>query len=113
MLPYHQALDGAKENARAENSKIGTTKRGIGPAYSDKAERTGLRMCDLLEDDFLERAKTIATTKNNQLVALGQDPLDLNNLLTDVKEATEQLKKQIAHDLEAIHRALINCNKNT
>ena len=111
VLPYHQALDGAKENARAENSKIGTTKRGIGPAYSDKAERTGLRMCDLLEDDFLERAKTISTAKNNQLVALGQDPLDLNNLLTDVKEATEQLKPFITDTIPLLHTAMQNNDK--
>ena len=111
VLPYHQALDGAKESARSTESKIGTTKRGIGPAYSDKADRTGLRMCDLLEDDFLERAKTIAISKNNQLIALGQDPLELDTLLANVKEAVEQLKPYITDTVPLLHTAMQNKDK--
>ena len=111
VLPYHQALDGAKESARSNESKIGTTKRGIGPAYSDKADRTGLRMCDLLEDDFLERAKTMAISKNNQLIALGQDPLELDKLLTNVKEAAEQLKPYITDTIPLLHTAMQNKDK--
>ena len=111
VLPYHQALDGAKEQARSEGSKIGTTKRGIGPAYSDKADRTGLRMCDLLEDDFLERAKTMAILKNNQLIALGQDPLELDTLLANVKEAAEKLKPYITDTVPLLHTAIQNKDK--
>ena len=111
VLPYHQALDGAKEQVRSKGSKIGTTKRGIGPAYSDKADRTGLRMCDLLEDDFLERAKTIAISKNNQLIALGQDPLELDTLLENVKEAAEQLKPYITDTVPLLHTAMQNKDK--
>ena len=111
VLPYHQALDGAKEQARSEGSKIGTTKRGIGPAYSDKADRTGLRMCDLLEDDFLERAKTMAILKNNQLIALGQDPLELDTLLANVKEAAEKLKPYITDTVPLLHTAMQNKDK--
>ena len=85
VLPYHQALDGAKESARSTEKKIGTTKRGIGPAYSDKADRNGLRMCDLLEDDFLERAKP-SPSQNNQLIALGQDPLSSTRYLPTSKK---------------------------
>ena len=111
VLPYHQALDGAKESARSNESKIGTTKRGIGPAYSDKAERTGLRMCDLLEDAFLERAETMAISKNNQLIALGQDPLEIDKLLTNVKEAAEQLKPYITDTIPLLHTAMQNKDK--
>jgi adenylosuccinate synthase len=111
VLPYHQALDGAKEKARSDGTKIGTTKRGIGPAYSDKAERTGLRMCDLLEGDFLDRVTTIATEKNTQLVALGQDPIDLNTLLANVKEAAEQLKPFITDTVPLLHTAMQNNDK--
>ena len=111
VLPYHQALDGAKESARSTESKIGTTKRGIGPAYSDKADRTGLRMCDLIEDDFLERAKTMAISKNNQLIALGQDPLELDTLLANVKEAVEQLKPYITDTVPLLHTAMQNKDK--
>ena len=111
VLLYHQALDGAKESVRSNESKIGTTKRGIGPAYSDKADRTGLRMCDLLEDDFLERAKTIAISKNNQLIALGKDPLELDTLLANVKEAAEQLKPYITDTIPLLHTAMQNKDK--
>ena len=53
MLPYHKALDKAGEARRALN-KIGTTGRGIGPAYEDKAARTGIRACDLADPKLLE-----------------------------------------------------------
>lgn len=53
ILPYHRMLDGALEKKRS--AKIGTTKKGIGPAYCDKFERAGLRMEDLYEDNFREK----------------------------------------------------------
>jgi adenylosuccinate synthase len=51
VLPYHKQLDGAKEAAKGAG-KIGTTKRGIGPAYRDKISRNGLRVCDLADQDY-------------------------------------------------------------
>ena len=53
IMPYHRAVDRARETARGKN-KIGTTGRGIGPCYEDKAGRTGIRVIDLLEPDTLE-----------------------------------------------------------
>ena len=53
MLPYHRTLDELEEQARGADT-IGTTKRGVGPAYSDKATRSGLRMGDLLQPEWLE-----------------------------------------------------------
>jgi adenylosuccinate synthase len=106
VLPYHQALDGAKEQARSAGSKIGTTKRGIGPAYSDKADRTGLRMCDLLEPNYTEKIKKIAEAKNEQLHALGQDRLDVDTLISDIKKAAEQLTPFIADTLPLLHQAM-------
>lgn len=106
VLPYHQALDGAKESARSDASKIGTTKRGIGPAYSDKADRTGLRMCDLLEADFLDRVRTLATAKNQQLTALGQPALDVESLLTEVDQAAQQLRPFITDTVPLLHQAM-------
>ena len=106
VLPYHQALDGAKEQARSEGSKIGTTKRGIGPAYSDKADRIGLRMCDLLQPDFLEKVKKIAAAKNDQLANLGQERLDIDLLLADVQKAAEQLKPYVTDTVPLLHQAM-------
>ena len=54
VLPYHKQLDGAKEAAKGAG-KIGTTKRGIGPAYRDKISRNGLRVCDLADRDYCWR----------------------------------------------------------
>src|SRR5215210_169777 len=51
VFPYHRALDEQREIKKGKN-KIGTTKRGIGPAYGDKAARTGLRMCDLMQPEL-------------------------------------------------------------
>ena len=53
IMPYHCLLDGAEENKRSDSQKIGTTKRGIGPCYSDKAARMGLRAGDILDEDWL------------------------------------------------------------
>ncbi|MHC4883066.1 MAG: adenylosuccinate synthetase, partial [Planctomycetota bacterium] len=77
VLQYHKEIDGAKESHRGEGEKIGTTKRGIGPAYSDKADRTGLRLGDILEDDFLDMVKTQATAKNEVLAGMGAEQLDI------------------------------------
>ncbi len=64
IFPYHRELERAAENARGAN-KIGTTSRGIGPAYEDKMARRGLRVCDLLEPAlFREKAERVVAEKN-------------------------------------------------
>jgi len=66
ILPYHKEIDAAMEEVRS--NKIGTTKRGIGPAYADKCLRTGIRVGDIFDDDFLrERLETALKFKNLQL----------------------------------------------
>ncbi len=75
-LPQHRALDRAKETAKGAG-KIGTTGRGIGPTYSDKAARTGLRTGDLLDARrFSERLKSRLTDANAQLGLLGGETVD-------------------------------------
>ena len=64
VLQYHKELDGAKEGQLEKGKKIGTTKRGIGPAYCDKADRIGLRLGDILEADFIDMVKARAEIKN-------------------------------------------------
>lgn len=62
MLDVHQEVDGLIEVEKAKRkSSIGTTKKGIGPAYSAKSARTGLRMCDLFLDDEALREKLVFT----------------------------------------------------
>src|SRR5246500_4584279 len=65
IFPYHRELDKAAEAARGAD-KIGTTSRGIGPAYEDKMARRGLRVCDLLDPElFSEKAARVVAEKNH------------------------------------------------
>src|ERR1044071_3720794 len=70
IFPYHRELDKAAENARGEN-KIGTTSRGIGPAYEDKMARRGLRVCDLMNPETLPaKIRELVVEKNRRLESL-------------------------------------------
>ena len=51
VLPYHFELDGLSESKRSSDDKIGTTKKGIGPTYMDKSERSGIRVCDFVNEE--------------------------------------------------------------
>ena len=108
VLPYHKELDGAKEGSRQEGEKIGTTKRGIGPAYMDKADRTGLRLGDILEADFLDMVKTQATAKNEILVDMGVEPLDIGQLQAQIQEAADYLRPFICDTIPLLHEAVQN-----
>jgi adenylosuccinate synthase len=77
VMPYHKLLDGAAEDQRQAEARIGTTRRGIGPAYADKNDRLGLRVVDLAEPEALRRrVALIVEEKNRILGAYGQPPLD-------------------------------------
>ena len=64
IFPYHTALDELRENSSVDN-RIGTTKRGIGPAYADKAARVGIRMEDLLDADSFRRKVAASLEEKN------------------------------------------------
>ncbi|MBN2703494.1 MAG: adenylosuccinate synthase [Pontiellaceae bacterium] len=108
VLQYHKELDGAKEGQLEEGKKIGTTKRGIGPAYSDKADRTGLRLGDILEPDFLDMVKARAEIKNGILTGMGAAPLDIDSLLAEVKVAADYLRPFICDTIPLLHEAVQN-----
>ena len=73
ILPYHKVIDEAMEETRSD--KIGTTKRGIGPCYADKALRIGIRVGDIFDDEFLvDRIKTALEIKNPQLEKIYNRP---------------------------------------
>ena len=69
VMPYHKALDKAKESLKAKEGKeIGTTMKGIGPCYMDKAERSGIRVCDLYHEDVFEaKVRENVVVKNAML----------------------------------------------
>lgn len=108
VLQYHKELDGAKEGKLEEGTKIGTTKRGIGPAYMDKADRTGLRLGDILEADFLDMVKARAEIKNEILTSMGAAPLDIETLLAEVKVAADYLRPFICDTIPLLHEAVQN-----
>ncbi len=108
VLQYHKEIDGAKEGLAGEGKKIGTTQRGIGPAYADKVDRIGLRMGDILEDDFLDMVRANAADKNLILQSMGAEPLDIDKLLPLVKEAADYLRPFICDTIPLLHEAVKN-----
>lgn len=82
IMPYHQALDLAREQCKGE-TKLGTTGRGIGPCYEDKAARTGVRAIDLTEPDTLEEKIRVALEEKNFLLEkfLNAQPLETSPIL--------------------------------
>ena len=93
VLPYHEMLDGAFEQFKGDK-KIGTTKRGIGPAYADKANRIGVRMCDLIDPEaFAKALKSSLTIKNMELKMLGLPELKFDDIYNEYVEYGKKLKK--------------------
>ena len=106
VLPYHRALDEQKEAQKGRN-KIGTTKRGIGPAYADKASRTGLRMGDFLRPDVFKEKLAQRIKENNVVLKnLGAAPLNGKKILEDYLAAAEVLKPFITNTVIFLHKAL-------
>ena len=96
IMPYHILLDGAQDAKKGKYS-AGTTKRGIGPTYSDKAARTGIRMMDLIQPEVLrEKLEFIVPIKQKLLEIYGVDEiLDIDEIYKTYKQYGEQLKDNI------------------
>ena len=107
IMPYHIKLDECKEKAMGVN-KIGTTKRGIGPCYSEKITRTGLRIVDLLDMEvFGEKLKRNLEEKNQLFTKLyDEEPLSFDEIFNDYKEYAEKLKHRIIDSVPEINKAL-------
>lgn len=92
ILPYHLAMDRAQEAYRGDD-KIGTTNRGIGPAYADKADRCGIRVADLLEKEtFSTKLRANLKLKNDLLTKVyGQEPLAFDSIFNEYYEYGQQL----------------------
>jgi adenylosuccinate synthase len=105
ITPIHLALDRAMEIARAAGN-IGTTGRGIGPAYTDKASRRGLRIADLLSNDFHDRIRDHINEGNRSLHILGVPELDAGKIGDEYKQYASQLKPFITDTAHEVHSAL-------
>ena len=103
VFPYHRELDGARELLKGKN-KIGTTKRGIGPAYGDKAARVGLRVNDLVDPARLEEKLAARIKENNAVLkSLGAKPLSFKQVFADYNQAGRQLKPFVQNTVVLLH----------
>lgn len=93
IMPYHKILDGIKEKARGKKD-IGTTGKGIGPCYTDKAERSGIRVCDLMHKKvFEEKLKDNVETKNDIITKVfGGDALDYESMHNEYLAYAERIR---------------------
>lgn len=93
IMPYHRLLDGAAEKLRGKND-IGTTGKGIGPCYTDKAERSGIRVCDLMNKEvFAEKLKFNLEIKNLIITKVyGLDPLNFDEIFNEYLGYAERLR---------------------
>ncbi|KGK01063.1 adenylosuccinate synthase [Thalassotalea sp. ND16A] len=109
ILPYHNALDAAREAARG-NKKIGTTGRGIGPAYEDKVARRGLRVSDLFDKEaFAVKLKEIMEYQNFMLTNYYKaDAVDYDTVLADALAVADIIKDMTADISEILDQARIN-----
>jgi adenylosuccinate synthase len=104
LLPYHATLDLAREKKRG-NNPIGTTGRGIGPAYEDKIARRGLRVADLLHaNKFAEKLREVLDYHNFMLTHYYEQPaLDFDKLLAEALQQAEQIRSMVIDVTEELH----------
>ncbi len=107
VLSYHARLDGIAEDAKGD-AAIGTTRRGIGPAYSDKASRVGLRIEDLFNPEvFRQRLAVAVIDKNLMLSAMGEDPIDVAEVADlYLGEVADKVRPYLADTVDLINSAL-------
>ncbi|MFZ1072107.1 MAG: adenylosuccinate synthase [Verrucomicrobiia bacterium] len=106
VFPYHRELDAQREVLKGEN-KIGTTKRGIGPAYGDKAARVGLRVNDLVDPARLEEKLSVRIRENNiVLKSLGAKPLLFKKVFAEYLAAGKFLKPFVTNTVVLLHEAM-------
>lgn len=108
IMPYHKILDVLKEKARGKND-IGTTGKGIGPCYTDKVERSGIRISDLLhENEFKKKLEINIKMKNDYIKLLGGEPLDFHEIFTEYLEYAKRLKPFVKDTSVRIYNEIKN-----
>src|SRR5436305_7987558 len=107
VMPHHKLLDRLDEEARGAY-RVGTTGRGIGPAYTDKVARIGIRFCDLLYEDVLRIKLEIVLSRHNALLTsiYNQPSVDGEQLLADCLSWGQQLKERIVDTVPLLRSAL-------
>uniref|UniRef100_A0A8C1WFS6 Adenylosuccinate synthetase n=1 Tax=Cyprinus carpio TaxID=7962 RepID=A0A8C1WFS6_CYPCA len=112
VFDFHQAVDGVQEQERQQQAgkNLGTTKKGIGPVYSAKAARSGLRICDLLADfqEFSERFKHLASQYKSMYPSL---EIDMDGELEKLKTYVDRLKPMVRDGVFFMYKALHGSSK--
>ena len=103
IFPYHIEFDQLLEDLRDKNDKIGTTKRGIGPAYCDKFERSGIRFEDFISDRFETLLKRNVGQRNKILELYGCEQFDSNQIFEEYKKYADYLKKYVVDTVSMLH----------
>lgn len=107
IMPYHKILDVLKEKSRGKND-IGTTGRGIGPCYTDKFERCGIRICDLLDESvFTEKLKQNIEAKSDYITkVLGGEELNYQKIASKYLELAERLRPYVKDTSVAVYNEI-------
>ena len=110
-MPYHLVLDGLEEERKGDN-KIGTTRKGIGPCYMDKAARAGIRIADLLDAEEFESKLRRMVIEKNQVIqqVYGGEPLDADTILVEYLAHAERLRPYVT-DTSVVLNDAIDRNK--
>ncbi|MBQ1793421.1 MAG: adenylosuccinate synthase [Peptostreptococcaceae bacterium] len=109
VFPYHKELDGLAEEARGDN-KIGTTKKGIGPCYMDKTERSGIRICDLMDKDIFEKKLRPQVEAKNKIVrniyGKSEDLFDFDTIYNEYLGYAEQIRNYVTDTSVVVYDAI-------
>ena len=104
LFPYHRLMDELEESIRG-NFSLGTTKKGVGPGYTDEINRSGLRMIDLISDDFEEKLRMVWSLKIKLCPAL-DGKLDIEDVIRTYREYSIILKPYVTDTVMLLHRLL-------
>ncbi len=106
VMPYHSAIDGLREASKGKK-KIGTTKRGIGPAYGEKMARTGLRVGDMMDAERFRKKFAARLQESNAILrSLGGKPLSRRPIETAYLAAAEELRPFVCNTVVWLHNAM-------
>ena len=115
VFPYHKELDALAEEARGDN-KIGTTKKGIGPCYMDKTERSGIRICDLMDKDVFAKKLKLQVDAKNKLVqgVYGKEAMfDFETIYNEYLGYAEKIRNHVADTIKAGKKVLFEGAQGT
>lgn len=107
LLPYHIQLDGLYEDLKPEDKKVGTTKKGIGPAYMDKVSRTGIRVSEFIDEEtFYDKLKDNLNYYNELFKFHSYDVFNLDELFNEYKEYAKTIKPFVTDTSVLLNNAI-------